>query len=209
MRAAWQETDEDDAELRAVLALLFAHVGAENGPQRVLETLDALDDESDADGRLRFALLQALAEIGAPETGPGVIRYLDHTDPGLQQVAAAGLQNFPGEASVDALVARLVGGSLALRGQAAISLAHLGDASGAAVLRDLVDPLSYELERKVDPTQWTRAEVVQYSRLRGLAALSRLGLPEDRGLFERLADEEPDLEVRDAAMRALVDAGGE
>ena len=60
-----------------------------------------------------------------------------------------------------------------------------------------------EAERARDPREYARLEVVRGNRVRALEGLARLGRAEDRDFFEELAAAAEDLEVREAAMRAL------
>jgi len=93
--------------------------------------------------------------------------------------------------------------ALETRGQAAVSLSHLGEARAAPVLRELVDPASYERARAADARKFAAPQHVRDSRVKALEALARLALEQDRALFERLANAEADSIVREAALRAL------
>ena len=88
-------------------------------------------------------------------------------------------------------------------GQAAVSLSHMGDARGAAVLAELADPASYAAVHAQEPAKYASKKVVADSRQRAVAALARLGRAEDRPLFERLAANDDDPIVRETAMKAL------
>ena len=145
----------------------------------------------------------SLAWLGDPRAAPSVIPYLDHPLPYLRQHAAAVLQALPSPETVAALKGVLDDPSLELRGMAAISLSHLGDPSGAPVLRDLVERASYEEAHRLAPDKFKSEGLIQTTRVKAVEALARLGLAEDRPLFEKLSKEDEDAAVREAALRAL------
>jgi len=201
LQRAWEDMrEEDNLNLKLVLASVLASYGDPDARER-LEELLVVPDADDADGQVRFGAMEALARLGDPAAAPAVIRLLDHPDPYLQLGAAAALQALPGPASVEALRGLLGEDDLALRGMAAISLSHLGDDAGHAVLVDLVDPATYAAVHALDPDKYADPKLVQHNRISAIEALTRLALPEDAALFARLAEEEPDPEVREAAMR--------
>ena len=93
--------------------------------------------------------------------------------------------------------------SIEVRGTAAISLSFLGDPSGAAVLQELTDLTTYESARVQNPEKFASALNVRENRIRAIDALSRLERPEDRERLEAIASGEADLDVREAAQKAL------
>jgi HEAT repeat protein len=113
------------------------------------------------------------------------------------------LQHLPGERTADALASLLDDPSLELRGQAAISLSRLGDARGASVLVELVERASYDAVHRERPEKFASEGLIQTSRFKALEALARLRRPQDRALLERVARDDADPLVREAAMRAL------
>jgi HEAT repeat protein len=203
LQASWEAlADEENQHLRMALAMALLEYGDPLGRVKI-EGFLALDEESDPDAQLRWTALRELGRLGDPVAAPLVIPFLSHPDPLLRQGAAAALQTMPGEASVNALKGVLGDPSLELRGMAAISLSHLGDASGAHVLADLASSATYEAARAEDPRKYATAQLVQNSRIYAVQALARLERAEDRGLLQELADGDPDPAVREAAMLAL------
>ena len=66
-------------------------------------------------------------------------------------------------------------------------------------LREMLDPAPYEAERALDPRRWP-AQRVSESRCKALAALGELGVVLATEELERLATQDPDPNVRRAAM---------
>jgi len=203
LRSAWSDLHSSgDHYLALVVATLMVDLGDPEGIEHVVEYLD-LDEAQDPDGRLRFTALRTVSGVGDPELADEVLPLLDSSDSGLRVLAAAVLQRMPGEESVEALRGLLTSAELDLRGTAAISLSHLGDDSGASLLRDLTGLELYEAAHAADPAAFSRARDVRAFRIRAIEALARLGRPEDRGFLEALAADASDIEVREAALRAL------
>jgi hypothetical protein len=70
-------------------------------------------------------------------------------------------------------------------------------------LRDLLDRTAYDAERGRDAAKFTQASRVSAARVAAVEGLARLRRPEDRAEIVRVADEDTDLAVREAAMKAL------
>jgi HEAT repeat protein len=199
---ALEKSDPSDLQTR----LILAHVLAQSGDPRALPELLrllALDDEQDPKGELRFDALVALKRLGDASAAGAVIPFLEHQDQGLRMAAASALKTMPGEATSGALRSALKDESIEVRGTAALSLSFLGDTAGADVLADLTDPATYEAARVDNPEKFASALNVRENRIRAIDALARLGRAEDRELLEAIARGEPDLDVREAAQRAL------
>jgi HEAT repeat protein len=208
IRRAWERTARDDnPHIRLTLAQLAALYGDPEAPEMLASFL-ALPDSEDPKGELRVPAMLALSWTDAPGAAALVVPFLRHEDPFLRQSAAGILQAIPGEASRAGLRGLLDDPSLELRGQAAISLARLGDPAGAPVLRELAGREAYEAVQASDPRKFASERLVHQSRLEAVRALAGLGRPEDRELLERLAADDEDSAVREAAMRALQDGSG-
>jgi HEAT repeat protein len=217
LRAALEQTDElespGDVPTPLVLASLLAQLGDAGGVTRLGE-LTALSARLDPGGEYRFHAASALGAIGPEleaaerESAANVlIGLLESPDPGLVLVAVAGLQNLPGPRTVPALEGMLGSRVLEQRATAALSLATLGEASAAPVLLEMLALEPYEAERELDPHKWPPRRVSE-SRRKALAALARLACPPERAVLERLAGEDPDPLVRDAARSLLVACPG-
>lgn len=203
LQRAWDGLPaDDDPHLRLVLAQLLAQQG-DPGALAKLATVLQTADEDDPQGEVRAYAMLALTWLRDERAAELLIPFLDHQDPFLRQTAVGVLQKIPGEATLTALRGLIDATDLEVRGQAAISLASLGDSSGAAVLRELVAPETYTREALRAAGKFQGERSVHQARLEGVQALARLGLEEDRELFARIAADDPDHAVREAAMRAL------
>jgi hypothetical protein len=200
---AWDEMPSDDnPRIRLVVAQLSAQYGDPQALDKLAQVL-AIEDSEDPSGELRVYAMLALTWLGDPRAADLIVPFLDHEDPFLRQSAAGALQDVPGETSRAALRRLLSDASLELRGQAAISLARLGDPSGADVLRELVRPESYLAESERAPGKFEGRRSVHAARIEGVRGLARLARPEDRELLAALAAGDEDPAVREAAMLAL------
>ncbi len=203
VEAAWQaRANDDDAFLRLALAQVALECGDPAGYEKVVEIL-RLPDERDPRAEARASAMLALAALGDGRSAEELIPFLAHGDPLLRLAAAGVLQRFPGAPTEQALEQLLGGGEFELRGQAAISLAHLGRPSGAPVLREMLSPESYAEVHRREPKKYAKEKDIQASRVAAVEALARLGRAEDRDALQALAASDADLSVREAALRAL------
>ena len=190
------------------MASLLAQAGAPEGVEGLVALLDVEAGE-DERGELRFNTLLGLGALGDPRATEAVAAFADDEDKGLRAIAVVALQNLPGEAAVEALHGALGDQWLEVRGNAAIALSKKGDAAGAPVLRDMLDPATYAAERESDAEgrRYANELDVLRSRIQAVQALGRLGLEEDRAAIEALAAGDVDPNLKDAALRVLADWG--
>lgn len=197
-----------------VLSSMLAQLGEPEGARQLAE-LTQLDDALDPDLTVRMNAIFVLGSIGR-ELDPGtrdavaatLIERIDGEDEGLALLVAGALQNLPGAASVAALESMLERSRLDIRLQAALSLAELGEVSGAPVLAALIEEAPYKEEREGDPNRWA-PQTISASRLKALAALELLGRAPEPAVLRRLADEDGDPNVRSAALGLLENSGPE
>jgi len=196
-----------DVPIPLVLSSLLAQLGDAEGVAQ-LGDMTALTDELDPEREYRMYAAMTLGAIGdeLPEAQREVaartlIGLLEKDDPGMVLVAIAGLQNLPSSGTVPALTGMLASASLEQRGSAALSLATLGEAGGAAVLRELLQPASYEVERTSDARRWPAARVSE-SRTKALDALAELGLLAPAELDPLLEDADAAVRTRALALRS-------
>jgi hypothetical protein len=202
---AWIKAPADDPKIRLVLATMLAQLGDREGVPSLIALLD-VPPADDADGFVRFNVLANLGALGDPRALDAIVDVLEHsTDEGLRSVAAIALQRIGGDKSRAALVGALEDGSFEVRANAALALAARGDASGASILRTLLDPTAYAAEHERDKKKFAQGLRISEARVMAIHALLALHRPEDRAAIVRLAEKEDDLAVREAAMKALAE----
>ena len=211
LQSAWNVIGADDMRSRYIVASLQRQLGDEAGADHLIDLVDELQSIPDEEyAELAPYTVVAVGAMGPSLTGGRLERasravagYAQHADPVLRQAAAAALQNLDTEQSRQVLRGLLGDGSLALRGQAAISLSHLGDPAGADVLWELVAEDSYAAERLADERRWRNGENVRHVRISAVEALGRLARPADGLRLAALAETDSDPEVRSVAMRQI------
>jgi len=216
LRSAREEVGElhssKDVPIPLVLSSLLAQLGEPEGVQQLAE-MTALTDELDPEREYRMYAAMTLGALGPELDASGretaaraLIRLLDGEDPALVLVAIAGLQTLPAPETIPALRGMLASRALEQRASAALSLAALGDASGRAVLEEMLTLAPYEEERRSDQRKWPVPRVSE-SRCKALAALRALGVLGEELLRGLAEDDDPN--VRKAALGAGSSAPGE
>jgi len=203
----------EDLDRRFVLAGLMAELGDPDGIAHLAE-IAATTSPADPGGEIRIQAVLALGNL-AGEHGEAerelaartLIGLLTDADDGLVLAASAGLQRLPGPETLAALGVLLDRPRLEQRVTAALSLAALGSKAGVPVLTEALAFEPYELERAGDPKKW-QAPTVHESRRKALRALIDLGAAPGEAELARLAEEDPDPEMRSAARAALRGADG-
>lgn len=215
LERAWEDTRDvettGEVTIPLALAVLMAQLDDPRGVERLAE-LTQLSESVDPDGQYRgfagFAigsLGERLDEADRKAAARALIALMDEPDPFLRSVGVISLQTIDTPEAHDALRRTLGDASLELRGNAALSLARMGDPAGADVLRELLASGTYDKERERDSTKWTRARDVSVSRVKALTALAELGLAPPTAELERLLEEEDDPELRNLVRTLLRD----
>ena len=205
LRRAWDSTSAEDPAIRLVLASLLAQLEDPQGVPSLIALLDT-PQVDDPDGGIKFNALATLGSLGDPRAEASAVRILQSgDDPGLRAVAAIALQRIPGEAGAQALRGALDDPVFEVRANAAIALSMRGDPAAARVLVDLLDRKVYESEHGRDAAKFSKATRISEARVAAVEALARLRRAEDRQEIVRVADQDDDLAVREAAMKALRD----
>lgn len=186
-----QEPASEDPRIRRYLILALEEIG---DPETVPGIAGAL---ADPDAEVRLCAARALGRIGDPRGAEGLVALLGDEDPALRKMALFSLGKIGDGSRVPAMLARLDDPVEDVRWNAALSLAVLGDRSGEGVIRQMLDR-SY-LERVEGITENQKIE----ARLNAVQASYRLRDPDLKAMVEELSRSDPNLRVRDAALRAL------
>ena len=181
----------EDVLVRRYLVLVL---GKLQEPEAVAALLSAAKDP---DSETRLYAVWALGRIGDRAAVPAVLESSVSDDPGARKMAAYVLGRLGDPRAVPRLQVLLEDPVADVRWNAAIALASLGDRSGLATLRSIVDRPSLSRQANLTPDQ---AEVAMVNALKALGALRDA---ETLPLLERVAREDPNLQVRQAARDAV------
>jgi HEAT repeat protein len=136
-----------------------------------------------------------LGAIADPSGLPTLTGALVDTDPGIRKTAAYALGAFDHDPTAAGALHPLVDDPVAdVRWNAALALARLGDSAGVPVLEQMLDRRLLAQVPDITPEQQEDAMIS------ALQALATLGVSIDPGVLDRLADEDPSLKVRQAAI---------
>ncbi|HMA17188.1 MAG TPA: HEAT repeat domain-containing protein, partial [Thermoanaerobaculia bacterium] len=139
----------------------------------------------------------AIGMTGDPRGLDAVLEASRSEDPGMRKMAAYVTGKLGDRRAIDRLKVLLEDRVADVRWNSAIALASLGDGSGIAVLRSMIDRESLGRQAQLTSDQ---AETAMVSALKAFALLRDEGsLP----LLEKAAGQDPNLRVRDAARRAV------
>jgi hypothetical protein len=150
----------------------------------------------DPDPETRLYAIWALGMLRDPAAVDAVLEASEAQDPGARKMAAYVLGKLSDPRAIPRLRVLLGDPVADVRWNAAIALASLHDGSGAEVLRSMIDRRALARQAALSADQ---AEVAMVSALQALALLhDPASLPE----IERVAREDPNLKVREAARKA-------
>jgi HEAT repeat protein len=155
---------------------------------------DFLAAAKDPDPETRLYAIWALGMLGDASALDTVIEASSSEDPGVRKMAAYVLGKLADRRAVPRLRVLLGDPAEDVRWNAAIALASLHDPSGADILRGMIDRGA--LVKRLSPEQ---LEVAMTSALQALALLRD---PASLPAIDRIAREDPNLRVREAARKA-------
>lgn len=188
-------TESEDPEMRRYLALIMGYTQDPAALPLLEETLN------DPDSETRIYALWALGTSGDPDAVPLLTTALQDPDSGIRKTAAFSLGELGLAAGIDPLMPLLQDGVADVRWNAALALSRLGSSAGVAVLEQMLDRGLMAQIPDLTPAQ---AEEAMVSAVQALGVVEGL---EARPLLEELADKDPSLKVRRAALAALDSLG--
>jgi HEAT repeat protein len=191
MRALFQEIE--DVSIRRYLALILGYTKDHEAIPLLVEAVES------ADAEMRIYALWALGTIGDPRAKPPLLEALADSDPGLRKTAAFALGEMGDPQTAERLRPLLEDAVADVRWNAALALARLDDRAAIPVLRRMLDRALVAQVPDIRPEQ---QEEVMVGAVRALHALDREA---SRELFQRLAEDDPSLKVRQAAIEAAAD----
>ncbi len=185
----------EDVPVRRYLVLVLGKLGDRAAVPSLLAAT------KDPDSETRLYAIWALGAIADPRALDAVLEASSSQDPGVRKMAAYVLGRLGQAGAIPRLKVLLEDSTTDVRWNAAIALASLGDPAGLPVLRSMIDRTSLsKLSLSGEQT-----EIAMVNALKALSLLRDAGsLP----LIEKLAREDPNLRVREAARRAAEVIGG-
>ncbi|MGB5160299.1 MAG: HEAT repeat domain-containing protein [Thermoanaerobaculia bacterium] len=188
-------TESEDPEMRRYLALIMGYTQDPAALPLLEETLN------DPDSEARIYALWALGTSGDPDAIPLLTTALQDPDSGIRKTAAFSLGELGLAAGIDPLTPLLQDGVADVRWNAALALSRLGSSAGVAVLEQMLDR---GLTAQIPDLTPAQAEEAMVSAVQALGVVEGLGA---KPLLEELADNDPSLKVRRAALAALDSLG--
>jgi HEAT repeat protein len=189
VRRLFAETD--DEQMKRYLALVLGYT---QDPEAVPLLIEALDDSS---SETRIYALWGLGKTNDPRAVSPLLEALEDPDPGIRKTAAFGLGELGDPEAIPELAPLLDDEAVDVRWNAALALANLGSDLGVPVLYRMLDRSHTAQIPDITPAQTEEAMI---SAVRALASLKHL---EAHDRLDRLATDDPNLKVRQAAIEAL------
>lgn len=180
----------EDRWVRIYLASVLGHLRDREAVPMLVE------GAASEDSQVRIYSIWALGAIADPGSLPVVAAALTDGDEGIRKAAAFAVGSFGDPSVIEQLVVLSEDPVADVRWNAALALARLGDDRGIPVLTQMLDRSL--LDRVPDITEEQKIEAM----ISALNAMTRLPASADRDLVSRLADEDPSLKVRQAAIEA-------
>jgi HEAT repeat protein len=181
----------EDVAVRRYLVLVLGKLGDRTA------VADLVSAANDPDPETRLYAVWALGMVGDSRGVDAVLEASRSEDSGMRKMAAYVMGKLGDRRAAERLKVLLEDRVPDVRWNAAIALASLGDGSGIAVLRSIVDREALGRQAQLSADQ---AETAMVNALKAFALLRDEGsLP----LLEKVAREDPNLRVREAAREAI------
>jgi HEAT repeat protein len=179
-----------DPKTRSYMAMALARF---DDPDAVRALVAALEDPSDD---VRFYAIWSLGSMGAKDAAPAILPSLESPKKELRVNAAYVLGALGAREAAPELKNLVADPDDDVRWNAALALARLGDASGEGVLREMLDRGRYK-PKKMDE------DAIERAMANAAKGLALIGDAESIKILRSVADSDPNLRVRQAAMDAL------
>ena len=190
--STFEHSLHDDPKVRMYLALAMGRTGDKIYGEPLMEALDGNNIE------ILTAVVQALGLI---QYGPAVSRLSDmavKSDYQAVRLASAiSLGQIGDEKSFPLLKKLLDDDEANIRWDAAIALAKMGNRSGASIINSLMNRSYYKNFKEIDSWETEKAILV------AIKVVNQLGGEEFRLNLQTLAEEDPNMDIRNAALNTL------
>ncbi len=187
----FEESQTQDPKARRYLALVLGLLGSEQAVPALLGGLDDRDPETVKN------CLWALGRLGADAAVGRAIELTAHEESSVRLMAVYVLGAFDDPQARELLVAALNDPDELVQWNAAFALARTGQPSARPVLQRLLDK-TY-VDRFTEITGENRSRY----RVAAVTLLARMDDVAGEDWLQELSDGDPDLRVRNAALRAL------
>ena len=181
----------DDLLVRRYLVLVLGRLGEKQAVPALIKAASADDPDT------RLYAVWAIGKIGDRSGFETVLASSESEDAGARKMAAYVLGSLGDPRAIPRLQVLADDRVADVRWNAAIALGSLGDVSGLPVLRSMLDRAA--LARQAEIT----SEQGEGAMINALKALVLLRDAESLPVIEKLAREDPNLRVRDAARKAI------
>ena len=193
LRKLFEQADE--GEIKRYLALVLGYTRDPEATPLLIEALDSPDSET------QIYALMALGSSGDPAAQPALEGVLASRDAGVRKTAAYALGELGQPAAAESLLPLLDDPVADVRWNAALSLSRLGSRKGQTVLFEMLDRDLVQQAPGITPGQAEEAMVS------AIVALGLTQIEEATPVLEKLANEDPSMKVRQAALEALKQLG--
>jgi hypothetical protein len=187
----YQGSRDSDPRVRRYLALTMGNLG---DPRAVPALVDGLGD---AQLENQIYSLWALGSIGDTSATPEIIKKMGSSEPSLRRTSAYVLGVLKDQRGLYPLQVLLNDPVEDVRWNAAMALAQMNDASGAALLMKLTE------RSHLDTLTGMTAEQKNELLISAVKCLGLLKFQPAQGRIAALSRNDPDLGVRDASLEAL------
>jgi len=186
--AAYQEAGKDDPRVRQYLALVLGTLKERSAVPVLAQGV------SEGNKEVRLYSLWALGNIEDPAGGEAALAALSDEDLGVRRMAVGAVSSLRYQKAKFPLQKNLEDASPALRFDSAVALARLKDEACLPVLLEMMGLKADEKGSEV---------LARSAKLAALEAYGELPSPKLKPKVLELSKNDPDLKVRDAALKAL------
>ena len=189
--SAFESSRSDDPRVRRYLALAMGLVRHPLIVPILIETLDDPDDET------RIYAMASLGRQGDTSAVRPLIDLVSSEDPGIQKAAIGALGQLKDARAGAALVTALRDRSHDVRWNAALQLAEMEDNAGVDVLAEMLNRAYLNSFPRMSEFQ------KQDAMIKAIRAIGKVGTESLLPTLERLREEDPGMQVRQAAIEVL------
>lgn len=191
--ALFDDSANDDPRVRRYLAVALGRIGDRRAVGPLLKVLE----KPEADPETLIYSVWALGAIGDPRAAASLIKLSSSEDAGVRKAVVHSLGALPSAETRAALEARLGDAVDDVRWNAALALAHEGDAAARPVLLQMLDRGQLARAPGVTPEQEEEA------LLGAVSVAPKIANADVKQALERLRQSDSSLRVREAARVAL------